>query len=144
MIYQGFHDDSALHEDGDTPDLRVRAVMASFTNERDAQTVADFASLDEFDGSGYTPYDVANVYCTYDDASGELRIGGDSDIEGFGATVDAGSGPIVRLLVVRHVDGAGGDIPWCSRSASEVVNGNGSALGVVIPATGFLFGSSDE
>lgn len=143
MIFKGFYNDADRYQPGDTPDLRILAVLSDFSAEEDAETGADFASLDEYDGSGYTRYDAANVAITYEDGESpaQLQITCDSDPEAFGTAVDAASGPIHGLLVVRWVTDTSDMVPWCFKTASGFVNGTGAGLGLVVPTGGFLFAS---
>lgn len=141
-VYKGFYNDSENHEVGDTPDLRLIPVMGSFSGstQEAAETVADFTTLDECDSVGYSRGDPAGVTVTYQTSTtpDEVQIDWDDDDDGWGTTVAAPSDNILGLVVVRFVDGAGGDIPWFFTDQGAQ-NPNGGKFGWQLPSGGFAF-----
>ncbi len=111
VIYQGGM--KAL-VDGDlktAPDIRLMLVMSGFTgvstgSEEDAINLADFATIDEFDGIGYLEIDCANVTLTYDATANEYQLTFDADEwNALAGTVAPGSDDAIGILVYLYVDG---------------------------------------
>lgn len=141
-VYKGFYNDSENHEVGDTPDLRLAVVMGSFsgTTQEAAETLADFTTLDEMDGVGYTRGDPASVTVSYEASTtpDEVRIDWADDDDGWGATVAAGSDDALGMLVIRRVDGTNADIPWFYTDEGAL-SPNGGKYGWQLPSGGFAF-----
>jgi len=108
-IYQGGY--KAL-VDGDlagAPDIRLALVMSSFSGdgaEEDSINVADFGTLDEFDGIGYQRLDAENVTFAYDATEDEYQLVFDAgEFNASGGTVTPGSDDAIGILVILNVDG---------------------------------------
>lgn len=137
QLYKGFWNDliaGALA----TPDLRVFLFMSSFSADADAVNLDD-ATLDEFDGVGYSRIDCAGVTVAYVDADDTVYI--DFDDDTWGAIVAPGSEAPSGLGLYRHVDGtAANDVLLATITTGSFVNANNGEYNLVVPANGLLFG----
>lgn len=138
VIYKGFYEalEQGLLEG--TPDVRCLLFMSGFTADADAVNLAD-VTLDEFDGSGYSRIDCANVVAGYVDADDEWQL--DFDDDDFGEPVGPGSDDIEGMAVYLYVDGtAANDVLLASTTTGGFgVNANNGALNLTLPADGLLF-----
>ncbi len=127
--------------DFDTLDLRVMLCMSNTTadTERNVSTLAGFTTLDEYDGAGYTPIDLAGVSIAVDAANGRVEI--DYNDGSFGAAVAAGTRNWAGFLFYVHVDGTDANdwpVAWQDLAAA---NGNGGPLNLTVGAEGLLQGT---
>lgn len=124
--------------DFDTVDLRVKLCMSNTTadTDQDAANITAISTLDEYDGSGYTALDLANVSVNEDTGNNRVEI--DYDNGTFGATVAAGTRNIVGMLYYVRVDGTpGNDYPVAWKDVTPF-NGNGGAINLTVNAEGLL------
>jgi len=137
QVYKGFYQSLDAGTLTPTPDIRCALAMTGFSFGADSINLDD-GTLDEFDGSGYARYDVANPTGAYVDADDAFVIDGDSG--SFGDPVGIGTDDLERLVVYLHVDGtAANDIILASTDtgvAGAVVSGG--ALELVVPAEGLI------
>lgn len=139
VIYKGFRQDLVDGNVDSSADVRVLAVMtgSSAETDEDAVNLDDFTALTEFDGSGYTRVDLANVAVASDDANDRHEVTADDG--SFGATVGAGSGQVIGFVYYRRVDGtAANDIAWCFNDDGCPVDPNGGALDLTLPPDGII------
>lgn len=127
--------------DFDTADLRVMLCMSNTTcdTEVDAANLSDFTTIDEYDGSGYSQIDLANIQVNEDLANDRAEV--DADNSNFGATVAAGTRQAVGALIYQFIDGTdANDIPvaWYDPVAAFPFDGNGGQINCNIDAEGFL------
>lgn len=126
-----------------TPDLRIRLVMTGFSGEAEpeAQTLADFATLDEFDGLGYVALDCANVAFAYDATDHRYYLTFDSGAGGeFGDPVAPGSDVIKGMLLTLYVDGTLNDIAYGFTDVGGFgVNANNGPLNLTLDPDGLHF-----
>lgn len=140
VIYQGFY---AALEAGDlaAPDVRIKLVMSATTcdTEEDAINLADFTTIDEFDGVGYVELDCASVTTGYDATDDEWQL--DFADGSFGNPVAPGSDVIQGMLVYLYVDGTdANDVALAySDSGGFGVNANNGDLALTLPANGLMF-----
>ena len=121
-------------------DIRVALLMTNTTadTENDAiNTVANFTTLDEFDGSGYTSGGVAlaNEAVNKDDANDRAEF--DADDATF-TTIGAGTRAIQGALVYKFVTALSSSIPICFVDFPADVTADGSTLVVQWNAEGIL------
>jgi hypothetical protein len=118
VVYQGFYDDIVAGFVKAATDVRARLVMSNTTidTQEDAQTISDFTTLDECDGTGYVLLQIANLTVAYDSTNDRLVIDGDDgDFDGGSGVITASSRTITRVLIERYVDGTdANDVPWFS------------------------------
>lgn|SRR5512135_1056605 len=126
--------------DFDTADLRALLAMTNTTadTEKDKLTCAGFTTLDEYDGSGYSRYNLATETVNKDDANFRAEIDC-ADAAPMYAALGAGTRQAQGMVVVKYVDGAGGDIPiaWID-SGGFPFSGNGGVVNLTINAEGLL------
>lgn len=140
VIYKGFYDSL---EAGDlaAPDIRILLVMSATTcdTEEDAVNLADFTTLDEFDGVGYSRLDCASVTTGYNATDDEWQL--DCASGSFGDPVAPGSDVIQAMVVYLHVDGtAANDVALAySSDGGFGVNANNGDLALTVPAAGLMF-----
>jgi hypothetical protein len=119
VIFRGFREDLVAGDVTAAADVRIIPVMtgSSVESEPEAVNLADFTTLEEFDGTGYTRGDVANVAVTHGDAS--TVVSGDET--SFGTTVAAGTNPVIGFVYYRRVDGtAANDVAWAFNDSGEL------------------------
>ena len=124
--------------DFDSLDLRIKLCMSNTTadTDQDAATISAIGTLDNYDGSGYTPLDCGGITVTEDDPNNRSEVHIDAGT--FGATVAAGTRNIVGLLYYKYVDGtAANDIPIAWKDVTPF-NGNGGAINFTENAEGVL------
>ena len=127
--------------DFDTADVRVKLLMSSTTadTETGANSISEITTLDEFDGSGYTALDLANLSVYESESS---RFASLDAFDGtFGATVSAGSRQIVALLYYVRVDGTtANDYPlmYDDSPPQFPMTPDGGPINITLPATGFV------
>ena len=137
QLYQGFWNDLIAGEAA-TPDLRAFLFMSSFAADPDAVNLDD-ATLDEFDGVGYSRVDCASVSVAYDSTDNKVYI--DFEDDSWGDPVAPGSEAPTGLGVYRYVDGtAANDVLWASIETGTYVNANNGEYDLVLPEDGLLFG----
>lgn len=141
VIYKGFYDAFEAGSLTGTPDIRCLLVMTGTTcdTEEDAVNLADFTTIDEFDGVGYTRLDCASVTTGYDLTDDEWQLDfADGD---FGDPVAPGGDVIQGMVVYLYVDGtAANDIALgYTDSGGFGVNANNGALNLTLPAAGLMF-----
>jgi len=144
VIYRGFYDALAAGDLETTPDIRVKLVMTATTcgTEEDAVNLADFTTIDEFDGVGYVELDCASVVTGYDATADEWQL--DFADDDFGDPVAPGSDVIEGMLVYLWVDGTdANDIALgFTTDGGFGVNANNGALDLAVPADGLMFARS--
>ena len=118
VVYQGFYDDLMAGNVTSSADLRALLVMSNTTIDvdEDAQTLSDFTTIDECDGTGYSELDLASVSVAYDSTNDRLVIdAADGDFDGGGGSITATTREVSRVLIKRYVDGTdANDVPWFS------------------------------
>lgn len=124
--------------DLDTADLRVMLCMSNTTadTERNVSTLSGFTTLDEYDGSGYSRYDLGASSIAID--AGNSRVEIDYGDGTFGAAVGAGTRQWVGMLFYINVDGTNANdwpVAWADLTAN---NGNGGAVNITVNAEGAL------
>ena len=141
-VYQGFYDDLEAGNVTDSTDARAMLVMSNTTTdtEEDAQTLSDFTTIDECDGTGYAELDLASLSVAYDSTNDRLVIdAADGDFDGGGDTVGASTRDITRILVYRYVDGTdANDVPWFSIDVGPYAP-VGGAIDVTWNSTGIAY-----
>lgn len=121
-----------LDLDGDTLKGVLVSTLSTVPNEPNALTVGGFTTLDEYDGSSYARTALTGVAVSKNSAAQRIQLAASS--VAFG-TLGASSRAAVGLLIVKHVDGAGGDIPISFQRFVANVNGDGStAYSVTFPS----------
>jgi len=137
ILTQGYHEARSAGDLDGTPDIRIGLGLSGFALDPDDVNVAD-ATLDEYDGSGYTRYDAASPVGGYSASLDMWRI--DCADGSFGATVAAATEEVEWLFVILHVDGtAANDIILGATDSVAGINGTGGALTIAIPTDGLLF-----
>jgi hypothetical protein len=124
--------------DFDTVDLRIKLCMSNTTadTEQDAVNLAAITTVDEYDGSGYTEIDLANVAVNEDAVNDRAEIDYDNDT--FGATVAVGTRQAVGMLYYVRIDGTtANDYPVAWKDVTPF-DGNGGAVNLTVNAEGLL------
>jgi hypothetical protein len=132
--FQGGIEDEHNGDLAGSPDLRGLLTMGGTTcDTEDAVNLADFTTIDEFDGVNYVRIDFANVADAYDAATRKMQITADNG--DCGTDVAPGSGPISGMLILRHVDGTEANdraVCWTDEGGLAGVNAANGALNVVL------------
>ncbi len=141
LIHAGFYEALAGGLLDSTPDIRVLLVMPGTTcdTEEDAVNLADFTTIDEFDGVGYGRLVCASVTTGYDTTDNEWQLDfADGD---FGNPVAPGSDVIQGMLVYLYVDGTdANDMALGYYDGGGFgVNANNGALDLTLPVSGLMF-----
>lgn len=129
--------------DFDSHDIRVALLMTNTTadTQNDAiDTINDFTTLDEFDGSGYVRKALANETVTKDDTNDRAAFSADNVTW---TTLGAGTRSVAGALIYKHNTNDTDSIPlaWIEFSATPDGNdfvikwNSGSASGDIIRAT---------
>ena len=141
-VHQGFWDAFKAGDLAGTPALWAFLSMGAFTAEADAQTISDFADVDEFDGTGYDRRALAGVSIAWDVTNDRLKIDFDDPDFGAAGNVAPGSGVIASLTVFLRVDGTdANDVPLLTTTEGGFgVNANNGLLVYVVSGSGFAVG----
>jgi hypothetical protein len=129
--------------DFDGHDIRVALLMTNTTADTQndgIDTINDFTTLDEFNGSGYVRKALTNETVTKDDTNDRAAFSADNVTW---TTLGAGTRSVAGALIHRHVTNDTDSIPlaWIEFSATPDGNdfvikwNSGSASGDIIRAT---------
>lgn len=121
-------------------DMRLLLVMTNTTadTEQDAALLSTFATLDEYDGSGYGRAAIASQAVTQDDPNNRGEFSGTSPVS-FGATVAAGTRSAQAAILYKHVGADSSNIPIAFiDSGGFPLNGGGGPFELAINAEGLL------
>jgi hypothetical protein len=116
------------------PDLRGRLTMGSTTcDTEDAVNIADFTTVDTFDGVGYSDIDFANVASAYDAATRKWQWTADNG--NCGTMVAEGTDDTSGMLILLRVDGTDANdiaIAWTDEGGLAGANAHSGALNIVL------------
>lgn len=108
------------------------STLSTVPDEPNAETVADFTTLDEYAGASYGRTALTGVSVDTNTSAQRVQVSAnDLSFGAIGASGRAANG----LLVVKHVNGGAADIPIAFLRFIANVNGDGStAFSVVFPS----------
>lgn len=107
--------------------------------EPDATTLAGFTTLDEFDGANYARTTITGRASSKVAALQKVFI--TADDLAFGV-LGVGTRAATGLLIVKHVDGASGDIPVAFLRFAAATNGDGAGAYTVTFPSGRILSES--
>lgn len=133
QMYRGYEDarDAGLLTTG--CDLRVHLVGAAFDAPVGAIHMDDIVTLDEFDGTGYVPYDATTVVNGWDDAVGRIWTCDNGAGDEFGTPDPAASVVPAGMIVRLYVDGTdANDYLLCWTDEGTWPDGNSQDMGLTL------------
>lgn len=110
--------------EGDTLKAVLVGSLSTVPTEPNAETVSDFTTLDEFDGTGYSRTALTGLAISTNTSGQRVQLAANS--VSFGV-LGAGSRAATGVLIVKHVNGGGADIPLSFQRFVANVNGDGSS-----------------
>jgi hypothetical protein len=120
-------------------DIRALLVMTNTTadTEQDVANIADFTTLDEYDGSGYSRATLAGEVVNEDAANNRAEF--DANDFNFGTTVAAGTRQAAGMVIYKHVtNDADAILLAYIDTGGFPVAGGGGAFNVTVNAEGLL------